>query len=314
MTKPIISIATGCYNEAQNLPEFYNRIIGVFSQLQEYDFELVIADNHSQDTSRQVLRNLCASDVRVKAIFNTRNFGPERSGLNAILRTSGIAVIAMASDLQDPPEMIIDFVRKWEKGYKIVGGVKTQSEENIIMNNLRNLYYDILNITSYTTPLKNFTGFGIYDRSVVEKLKELNDTDPFFRGIIAELGYEIYRIEFKQPKRKRGITSYNMLSLINHGILGLISQTQAPLRIATICGFSFSIISFAIGLWYLVYKLIFWREFSAGIAPLTVGIFFFGSIQLFFVGILGEYIGAIQKKISRKILVIEEETINLDHN
>jgi glycosyltransferase involved in cell wall biosynthesis len=314
MTKPIISIATGCYNEELNLPELYARIIDVFAHLPKYDFELIIADNNSQDSTRQVLRNLCVKDYRVKAIFNTRNFGPERSGFNAILRSNGIAVIAMASDLQDPPEMILDFVKKWEEGYKIVGGIKTESEENIIMKNLRNLYYDILRITSYAPPLKNYTGFGIYDRQVIEKLREINDPNPFFRGLIAELGYEICKIEFKQPRRKRGITSYNLISLINHGILGVISQTQAPLRFATLSGFFFSLISFVIGLWYLIYKLIFWKQFSAGIAPLIVGIFFFASIQLFFVGILGEYIGAIQNKISKKLLVVENETINLNNN
>jgi glycosyltransferase involved in cell wall biosynthesis len=310
MNKPIISIATGCFNEELNLPELYNRIVSVFSKLPKYDFELVIADNRSQDKSRQVIKNLCSNDKRVKAIFNTRNFGPERSGFNALLRTTGIAVITMASDLQDPPEMIIEFVNTWESGHKIAGGIKTESEENILMKYIRSLYYDILRISSPSPPLKNFTGFGIYDRSVIEKLRVLNDPDPFFRGMIAELGYEIFQIKFKQPKRKRGITSYNILSLINHGILGLISQSQAPLRVATICGFCFSIVSFIIGLCYLIYKIIYWNTFSAGIAPLTVGIFFLGSIQLFFAGILGEYIGSIQNKISRKFLVIEEETIN----
>ena len=310
MNKNIISIATSCYNESENLEELYFRITQVFNDLEKYDFEFIIADNKSTDNSRIIIRDLCIKDKRVKAIFNTRNFGPERSGLNALLNTSGIAVVGMVSDLQNPPEIIHSFVKKWEEGYKIVGAVKTNSVEFFIIRKMRNLYYNILRATSSAPPIKNFTGFAIYDRVVIDKFRQLNDPDPFFRGLIAEFGYEVFKIEFTQPARKKGLSTYNLLSLTNYGIMGLISQTQMPLRLATFFGFIFSIISFIVGLWYLIYKLIFWSEFSAGIAPLTIGIFFFSSIQLLFIGILGEYIGSIQNKISNKPLVVEDEKIN----
>ena len=310
MNTKLISVVTGCRNEEGNLRELYERILAVFSTLPGYDFELIVADNHSRDRSREVLRELGAADPRVKAIFNNRNFGPERSGGNAILQVSGVAVVCMAADLQNPPEMIEQFVRKWEEGYKIVAAIKTRSEESFLFSRARNFYYDLVRAMAYAPPLKNWTGFGIYDREVIEDIRKMADPDPFFRGAVAEFGYEIYPIEFVQPARKRGFSSYNILSLVDHGILGLISQTRVPLRLATLSGFACSAISFLIGLWYLLYKLIYWKEFSVGVAPIVVGIFFFSSVQLFFVGIIGEYIGAIYTKVSGRPLVVEKERIN----
>jgi glycosyltransferase involved in cell wall biosynthesis len=310
MPTKLISVVAGCYNEETNLNEFYQRIAAVFTRLPGYDFELIVADNDSQDLSREILRELCAADRRVKAIFNARNFGPERSGLNAILQASGSAVVCLASDLQNPPEMIEQFVREWEKGHMIVGAVKTKTTESWELRLLRQVYYNIVSRMSYATPLKNFTGFGLYDRQVIENFRRIDDPDPFFRGAIAEMGYEIHRIYFEQPPRVGGRSSYNLLRLIDHGILGLISQSKVPLRLATLSGFAFSLLSFVIGLWYLIRKLFNWNEFNVGVAPIVVGIFFFSSVQLFFVGVLGEYIGAIYTKVSGRPLVVEKERIN----
>ena len=310
MSTKLISIVTGCRNEEGNLQELYERIVQVFQRLPGYEFELIVADNDSSDRSREILRELGRGDRRVKAIFNNRNFGPERSGGNAILQVSGVAVVCMAADLQNPPEMIETFVRKWEEGFKIVAAIKTHSEEAFLFRHARNLYYDLVRKISYTAPLKNFTGFGLYDREVIEQIRRVGDPDPFFRGLIAEFGYAIHPVEYTQPARKRGFSKYNLFSLVDHGILGLISQTRVPLRIATLCGFVFSAVSFLLGLWYLVYKLLFWREFSLGVAPVVVGLFFFSSVQLFFVGMLGEYIGAIYTKVSNRPLVVERERIN----
>jgi polyisoprenyl-phosphate glycosyltransferase len=310
MPTKLISVVAGCYNEEANLNEFYQRIAAVFTRLPGYDFELIVADNDSQDRSREILRGLGAADRRVKAIFNARNFGPERSGLNAILQASGLAVVCLASDLQNPPEMIEQFVREWEKGHRIVGAVKTRTTESWELRLLRHVYYNIVSRMSYATPLKNFTGFGLYDRQVIENFRRMDDCDPFFRGAIAEMGYKIHRINFEQPPRVGGRSSYNLLRLIDHGILGLISQSKVPLRLATLSGFAFSLLSLGIGLWYLIHKLLYWNEFNVGVAPVVVGIFFFSSVQLFFVGILGEYIGAIHTKVSNRWLVVEQERIN----
>lgn len=311
MSEPkLISVVTGCRNEEGNLPELYERIVATFGKLPQYNFELIVADNCSTDGSRRILRELCKRDRRVKAIFNARNFGPERSGGNAVLQAKGVALVCLAADLQNPPEMIEEFVKYWEQGWKVVGAVKTQSEESWLFRRARNFYYDLVARMSYASPIKNFTGFGIYDRCVVEHIRSMADPDPFFRGAIAEFGYPVFKIPFVQPARKRGFSSYNMFRLVDHAILGLISQTKVPLRLATLSGFAFSAISFFIGAWYLVFKLIYWNSFTLGLAPLVVGVFMFSSVLLFFVGVLGEYIGAIYTKVSNRPLVVEEERIN----
>lgn len=310
MERKLISLITGCRNEEANLRELYERIVAVFEKLPAYDFELIVADNASTDGSRALLRELCRGDQRVKAIFNARNFGPERSGGNALLSARGAAVVCLASDLQNPPEMVEEFVRRWEEGHKVVAAVKVQSEESWLFGLARSFYYELVQRMSYATPLKNFTGFGLYDREVIEHIRKMADPDPFFRGAIAEFGYPMHQIPFVQPARKRGFSSYNFLRLVDHGILGLISQTKVPLRIATLCGFIFSVISMLIGLWYLVWKLIFWNAFTLGTAPLVVGMFCLASVQLFFIGVIGEYIGAIFTKVSNRPLVVEQERIN----
>lgn len=310
MPPKLISVVTGCRNEEANLREFCTRVKAVFAELPGYDFELIIADNYSSDGSRQIIRELAAADRRVKAIFNARNFGPERSGGNAVLQASGAAVVCIASDLQNPPELIPYFVRRWENGSRVVGAIKKKSEEGFLIGLARRFYYGLVQRISYATPLRDFTGFGLYDRQVIENIRRLADPDPFFRGAIAQFGYTIDKVEFNQPARKGGKSSYNLFRLIDHGVSGLVSQTKVPLRLATLCGFAFSLISFVIGVWYLIRKLLYWNEFYLGTAPIVVGLFMFASVQLFFVGILGEYIGAIYTKVSNQPLVIEEERIN----
>ncbi len=306
-----ISISTSCYNEEGNILELYNQIVDTFQQFKgRYTYEIVIADNHSNDNTAQLLRQLAARDRKVKVIFNTRNFGPNRSGFNAFLKTSGDAVVAMASDLQNPPAMIKELIQKWEEGFKIVVAVKTGSKESPIVYFLRSLYYKTLASLSDVRLISHFTGFGLYDRQVVETLRNLNDPYPYFRGLIADIGFEPAMIEFVQPARKHGKTKSTLSYLYEEAMLGITSYTKLPLRLATIIGFISSVISFLIGLFYLVYKLIFWSSFSVGIAPVAIGLFFFGSVQLIFLGVIGEYISQIYTQVLKRPLVYEQELLN----
>jgi glycosyltransferase involved in cell wall biosynthesis len=306
-----ISVSTTCYNEEGNILEFYRQVVGAFEKLSgRYDYELVIADNNSTDATPQLLRDLAAKDSRVKVILNTRNFGPDRSGYNAFLQSTGDAVVAMASDLQNPPSMIADFVAKWEQGYKVVMAVKTGSKEPRIARALRSLYYGTLARFSNVRLVSHFTGFGLYDRTVVEILRALGDPYPYFRGLIADLGFEPAIVEFVQPARARGKSKSNLLYLYDEAMLGITSYTKLPLRLATGIGFAAALASFATGTFYLVYKLIFWSSFSVGIAPLAIGLFFFGSVQLIFLGVLGEYVLMIYVQVLHRPLVYEKERLN----
>lgn len=304
-----ISIITPCFNEEQNLEELHERICSVMSGLQ-YEYEHILIDNASTDRSREILRKLASIDKHIKVIFNTRNFGHIRSPYYAILQASGDAVVGMASDLQDPPERLPDFIRKWEEGYKVVIGIKKKSREPGIFFLVRSLYYRSLRTLSDVPLIDNFTGFGLYDRQVIDILRSLNDPYPYFRGLIADLGFERAEIEFEQPRRKRGISKNNFYTLYDLAMLGVTGYTKIPLRLAALFGFMASLTSFLIGLVYLVYKLLFWFQFSLGSAPIVIGLFFIGSVQLFFLGIVGEYIGAIYTQVMRRPLVIEKERIN----
>jgi len=304
-----ISIITPCFNEEENIEEVHKRIDSVMSEL-TYDYEHIIIDNASTDRSAEIMRRLASFDTRVKVILNTRNFGHIRSPYHAILQASGDAIIGMASDLQDPPERIPDFIRKWEEGYKVVIGVKKKSEDSGPFSLMRSLYYRILRKLSDVPLIDDFTGFGLYDREVINILRNLNDPYPYFRGLIADLGFERAEIEFEQPRRKRGISKNNLYTLYDLAMLGVTGYTKIPLRLATMLGFFSAAISFLVGLIYLIYKLLFWQEFSLGSAPIIVGLFFMGSIQLFFLGIVGEYIGSIYTQVMKHPLVIEKERIN----
>jgi glycosyltransferase involved in cell wall biosynthesis len=304
-----VSIITPCYNEEENLDELYQRICNVMEKLQ-YDYEHILIDNASTDRSVEILRKLAAKDSHVKVIMNTRNFGHIRSPYHALLQTTGEAIVCMASDLQDPPERIPEFIRKWEEGYKVVIGVKTRSEESGLFYFLRTMYYRVLRNLSDVPLIENFTGYGLYDRQVVDTLRELKDPYPYFRGLIADLGYERAEVEFNQPRRKRGISKNNFYTLYDLAMLGLTGYTKVPLRLATMLGFVAAAISFVVGLVYLFYKLLFWQQFTLGSAPIVIGLFFLGSVQLFFLGIVGEYLGAIYTQVMKRPLVIEKERIN----
>jgi polyisoprenyl-phosphate glycosyltransferase len=307
-----VSIVTPCYNEEENVEDLHYQIIEVMADLPEYDFEHIYIDNASTDQTVPILRKLAQADSRVKIIVNARNFGHIRSPYYAILQAQGDIVISMASDLQDPPHLIKDFVHKWEEGFYVVMGVKSHSEETWAMFMLRTLYYRTLSSLSDVRLVENFTGFGLYDQKVIEILRKIDDPYPYFRGLIADIGFPAAKIEFLQPTRKRGITKNNFYTLYDMAMLGLTNFSKVPLRLATMLGFLAAAISFVIGLFYLVYKLVDWQNFQLGSAPIVIGLFFFGAVQLLFLGIVGEYIGAIYTQVLHRPLVIEKERINFD--
>jgi polyisoprenyl-phosphate glycosyltransferase len=309
MKKLLISIVTPCFNEEGNIDELYERIRTVMDS-SKYNYEHIFIDNASTDGTAKKMRSLTAQDKRVKVILNTRNFGHVRSPIYALMQASGDAVIGMASDLQDPPERIPEFLQKWEEGYPVVIGIKEKSETSVLFHLLRTIYYRVLRSLSDVDLIENFTGFGLYDRKVMDIVRKMDDPYPYFRGIVADLGFDVAKIIFTQPRRKRGLSKNNFYTLYDLAMLGLTSYSKVPLRIATMFGFLSALISFLIGLIYLVYKLIFWYQFSLGSAPLVIGLFFLGSVQLMFLGIVGEYIGAIYTQVMHRPLVIEKERIN----
>jgi len=309
-----ISIVTPCYNEEENVIELYHQIKEIVVGLHDIEYDHIFVDNASTDQTIPILRELASQDKHVKVILNTRNFGHIRSPYYGLLQAEGDAVIVMASDLQDPPSLINDFVQKWEEGYKVVMGVKAKSQETRLFFALRTLYYKILAKLSDVRLVENFTGFGLYDRLVIDIIRRFDDPYPYFRGLIADIGYPAAIIEFIQPARKRGITKNNFYTLYDMAMLGLTNYSKVPLRLATMSGFCLAIISFLVGMFYLVYKLLNWQNFSLGLAPLVVGFFFFGAVQLIFLGIVGEYVGAIYTQVLHRPLVIEKERINFDNH
>ena len=310
--KKLISVVMGCYNEAENVKQACNEVRQVFEQLPQYDYEHIFIDNASEDGTVEILKELAKADPHIKIIVNNRNFGHIRSGYYGLLQARGAAIISLVSDLQDPPSLISEFLCKWEAGYKMVRGVKTQSEESALMFAIRKTFYYMINRVSDVKLLKNSTGFGLYDRCVIEELRKIDDPYPYFRGLVSDIGFSSYEIEYTQPARKRGITKNNFYTLYDMAMLGITNHSKVPLRLATMLGFGMSIISFLIAMGYLVAKLIFWEQFSLGTAPLIIGLFFLGSVQLFFIGIIGEYIGAIYTQVKKRPLVVERERINFD--
>ena len=305
-----ITLVSGCYNEEGNLEDLVRRAFAVAQNFPAYEWEYILIDNRSTDGSAAILRQLAAADKRIKVIFNTRNFGYIRSPYYGILQASGDAVIYLASDLQDPPEKLAEFVPLWEEGFKVVAAVKNESEESSLFFMARKAYYFAVAGFSSVDLLKNFTGFGLYDQAVIDQMRRLDDPYPYFRGIIAELGYPIARVNFVQPRRKRGFSKSNFYSLYDVAMLGFTNHSKVPLRLATMFGFALSALSFLVGLIYLLMKVFLWREFAIGLAPVVVGLFFLGSVQLLFIGILGEYIGAIHTKLAKHPLVVESERLN----
>ena len=280
------------------------------SSLPQYNYEIVIIDNSSTDGTQDTLRKLAAETSRLKVILNARNFGHIRSPYHGILQASGDAVIFLASDLQEPPELIPSFVKKWEEGAKAVVGTKDSSDEPPLLFVARSLYYRLVEGLADVRTIQNFTGFGLYDRVIIEYCRQLKDPYPYFRGFIAEVGLRVEKVSYHQPRRTRGFTKNNFYTLYDLAMLGITNFSKAPLRVATFSGFLLSILSFFVGFGYLAYKLLFWERFSLGIAPAVIGLFFFCSVILFFIGILGEYIGAIHTQVLNRPLVVEKERIN----
>ena len=305
-----ISVVAPCYNEEDNVDELHRRIGLVFDQWPQHQLELIFIDNASTDGTVARLRAIAAGDPRVKVIVNARNFGHLRSPMHAILQATGDAVIPMASDLQDPPEMLGHFLEGWERGYKKVVAVKPVSKENGFVFALRRLYYGALNRISEVPLIDNFTGFGLYDRKIIDYIAQLNDPYPYFRGLVGEVGYDTLVVEFEQPRRLRGVTKNNFYTLYDIAMLGITNHSKLPLRVATIGGFAMSALSFVVALAYLVYKLVNWYAFEVGQAPLVIGLFFLFSVQLFFIGLLGEYVLAIHRHVLHRPLVVEKERIN----
>jgi polyisoprenyl-phosphate glycosyltransferase len=308
-----LTILTACYNEEANVREVYSRVRAAVAAAGDYKYEHIFIDNASIDNTLGELKVIAAADRNVKVIRNTRNFGPIRSPMHGLYQASGDAVIGIVADLQDPPEMIVDLVRKWEEGYPVVITVKAASDENGLMFWIRKQYYRIANRISGIETYENFTGFGLFDRKVVEIIKTMNDPYPYFRGIIAEIGMKRFEIPYHQPARKRGLTKNNFYALYDMAMLGITNLSKVPLRLVTFSGFAGALISVLVSLIYLVYKLVFWQNFSVGIAPLVIGIFFFMSVQMVFMGIVGEYIGSIFTLVQKRPLVVEEERINFEY-
>lgn len=308
-----ISLVSSCYNEEENLDTLYERVTKAIEPFcDKYEFEYILLDNGSTDKTEQKLRELAQKDKRIKVILNTRNFGHIRSPYYGMIQSSGEAIIYLASDLQDPPELIKDFIEKWEQGYKIVLGKKTKSEETLLMFLIRSSYYEFLSrIADDDSGLvKNCTGFGLYDKKVIDIIKNMQDPYPYIRGLICDIGYEKAFVEFTQPARKRGITKNNFYTLYDNAMLGIVKHSKVPLRIMTFLGFGFSFLSLLTAFLYFILKLIFWEQFTLGMAPIIISLFFFASVQLFCLGVLGEYIGAIYTRVNTKPVVVEKERIN----
>lgn len=309
--KKMISVMIPCYNEEENARQIYEAVRDeLFKSCAAYDYEILFIDNKSTDGTREILRSICAEDDHVKVIFNVKNFGQFNSPYYGLLQTSGDCAITMCADFQDPPELIPQFITAWEEGYKVVIGKKTRSKEHPVMYRLRGQYYKVLRKMSSTEIIEQFTGFGLYDRSFVETLRKLNDPTPFMRGIVAELGPERKEIEYEQPRRRAGKTHNNLFTLYDAAMLSFTSYTKSGLRVATIGGFIIALVSFVLGLVYLIAKLIFWDKFSAGYAPTMIVVFFMGGLLLALLGFLGEYVMAINARVMNRPLVVEEERIN----
>ena len=313
--KKVISVMIPCYNEVENVEAISKAVINIIeNKLAQYDYELIFIDNNSTDGTKDVLRRLCIENKKIKVIFNAKNFGQFNSPYYGLCQTNGDCTIFMCCDFQDPVEMIPKFIEKWEAGYKIVCAIKTSSKENRVMRLLRTCYYKIIKKMSDVEQIEHFTGFGLYDKSFIEVLKNLDDSTPFLRGIVAELGYKRIDIPYEQQKRAAGKTHNNWATLYDAAMLSFTSYTKIGLRIATIIGFGLSAISLVVALIYLILKLVFWDRFVAGTIPILLAVCILGSVQIFFIGLLGEYVLSINKRIMKRPLVIEEERLNFEKN
>jgi glycosyltransferase involved in cell wall biosynthesis len=311
--RPLLSVVTGCYNEEENVVDLYRAIVEIFERdLTRYDVEVIFIDNSSEDRTVARLKEVARLDKRLKIIVNNRNFGHVRSGYHALLQARGQAIIAMASDFQDPPSLIPQLVERWEAGYPLVLAQKTSSRESKLFYWVRTVYYSLIERISEVELVRNVTGFGLYDRQVIEQIRQIGDPYPYLRGMICDLGYSRALIPFEQPTRQRGFSKNNFFTLWDLAMLGFTNHSKAPLRLATFVGFGVGLLSFLVGFAYLIYKLVFWDQFQLGLAPLVIGMFFIGAVQLLFIGVLGEYIGAIHTQVLRRPPVVERERINFE--
>jgi glycosyltransferase involved in cell wall biosynthesis len=309
----LLTILTPCYNEEGNVREVYLQVRSVMGELPGWDYDHLFIDNASTDTTVAILRELAAADHHVKVIVNTRNFGQVRSPFHALLQARGDAVMTCVADLQDPPALIPAFIQKWEEGFKVVIGVKRGTHDAWLMSRTRRLYYWLVGrLSSDVELVPHFTGFGLYDRDVIEQARNTNEQFPYFRGLVSDFGYDRAVIEYRQPPRVAGRTKNTFFSLFDMAMLGITSHSKVPLRLATMAGFLISVLSLLIAFGYLVAKLLFWDQLQLGLAPLLIGIYFFGAVQLFFIGVLGEYIGSIHTQVHKRPLVVEKERINFD--
>lgn len=313
MSKKLISVVTPCYNEQDNVEFLYTEVKEIFDGLENYEYEHIFIDNDSQDKTLSLLENMARKDLRVKIIVNARNFGFVRSLYHGLLQGTGDAVVLIFADLQDPPALIIDFLQRWEQGYQVVKGIKISSQENPLVYSIRRFYYYLVSVLAEEVELtSNFTGFGLYDKQVIEALRLIDDPYPYLKGLISEVGFKSAKIEYHQKVRKRGKSSFNFYRMYDLAMLGITTYSNFPLRLATIIGFALSLLSFLVGLVTLILKLLFWNLFPIGIAAIIIGLFLFSSVQLFFIGILGEYIGLINRRSLKRPLVVERKRVNFD--
>jgi glycosyltransferase involved in cell wall biosynthesis len=311
MSQKLITIMTPCYNEALNVREVHRRLMQVAAGIPEYRFDHLFIDNASTDGTVEVLREMAAEDPSVKVIVNARNVGGARSGMHGFMQARGDAVGSLFADLQDPPELFVEMIREWEKGFPIVAAIKNSSEESGLMYRIRTAYYRLVKRLTNVEVMEHFTGFGLYDRSVMEKIRnEFRDPYPYFRGMIAELGLPVAKVFYNQKRRERGISKNNFYTLYDYAMLGITNLSKVPLRLVIFFGFISSLLSFLMGIFYLVYKLVFWYSFTIGLAPVVLGLFFLGSVQLIALGIIGEYVGSIHTFVLNRPLVTEKERIN----
>ncbi len=313
MSQKTISILTPCFNEEDNVLNVYNQVREVMVGIGKYKYEHVFIDNSSTDNTVAILKMIAAEDKNVKVIVNSRNFGHIRSPMHAFFQCRGDAVIGIVADLQDPPPMIADMIREWENGAYCVLGVKRTSEEASLMFWMRKQYYRLVDRLSSIETIQNFTGFGLFDRKVVELVRSFEDPYPYFRGMIAEIGLPTIKLLYDQPVRKFGITKNNWYTLYDVGMLGIISNSKIPLRLAALAGFIGACLSLLVALAYLILKLLFWATFSFGLAPMLVGVFFISSLQLVFLGVMGEYVGAIYTQVQKRPYAVELERLNFDY-
>ena len=313
MDKKLISVVVPTYNEQENVVPLTDTLVKIFTEeLPEYNYEIIFIDNHSKDNTKALIRQICSENSNVKAIFNARNFGQMRSPVYGFKQAYGDCVVRLNADFQDPPSLIPTFVREWEKGHKIVIGIKEKTEEGFFMAFVRRQYYKFLRKITDIGHIENFTGFGLFDKAFVDVVRNIHDPVPYFRGMVAEFGFEYKTVLYQRPNRRAGKSKNHFYTLYDVAMIGITSYSKVMLRLASFLGFIIGGMSFLVALVYFIMKLVHWDWFRSGIAPLVIGVFFLGGVQLFFIGLLGEYVLAINSRVLDRPLVVEEERLNFN--